>query len=460
MKRDQMGRLGLFFTIVSLVALLSQVSLPARAAEESAAGYRAFLPLVMGNHPPVSSIFGVRMQRVTVGFGLPEAIEAEVHVVNSVTFSWKGIEPTNTSPSNFRWWMVDETSLINAADNGLEIVGDIHETPDWAQARPGYSCGPIAAEHLDDFAQFLQAVVSRYGVHPYHVRFWKIWNEPDADYRLVEPDSGYGCWGDADAADYGGSVYAQMLKVAYPAIKAAAPEATVLVGGLLLNDATSSASKFMEGILQGGGGPYFDVLDYHAYTYYLGLGKIGNSNWPGSTTAIPEKAEFLRSVLDEYGYSEKPLMVTEAAMLASTDNPTQNFLETQAMYVPQAYAEGLALGLKGVIYFSMTDDWENRSNGLLRDDLSKKPSYYAYQAATSFLSQAYYKAPATGYPDGVEGYAFAQLNAQEVDVVWSVDGTSRTVHLPADASAFDRYGASLGSGTIEVGYSPVYVVRP
>ncbi len=426
------------------------------------AQYAIHMPLIMNKHVPIESIFGVRMQQVTDDFGLPEAVAAGAKTVRSVTFSWSLIEPVRTSPPTYVWTAVDTASLENAANSGLELIGNIHHTPSWAQALPGYSCGPIKADRLSAFAQFLQALVSRYSVHPYHVRHWSIWNEPDIDPldAHLPPDSRIGCWGDADLPDFGGSAFGQMLQVAYPAIKAAAPEAEVIVGGLLLDKPSGVPSEFTRGILQGGGGPYFDVLGFNVYTYYQGaLGVMRNGNWD-SITAIPEKAAFLRSVLDDYGFEDKPIMATEGSMLVISDNPTPDSLETQAMYVPRAYAEALSLGLTKLIYYSMTDDWEGRNNGLLRGDLSKKPSYYAYEAATSFFSQAYYTSLVSGYPVGVEGYAFGLISGNRMDVIWSIDGQPRMVAVPVGALAYDRYGVSLGSGTIQLGYSPVYVVKP
>ena len=461
MKRSHTARFGLLFVFALLVGFVPPAQGVLRAQVRPDAQGTLYLPLIMQRYTAFPSIFGVRMQAVNDPNGLSQALEARVRTVRSVTFAWSSIEPVRTSPNpTYRWWMVDEGSLINAADNQLEVIGNIHWTPDWAQLWPGIGCGPMREDQLGAFAQFLQALVSRYGQHPYHVRHWAIWNEPDIDPDDVRnPSSTYGCWGDEDDPYYGGGRYAEMLKVAYPAIKATDPLAEVIVGGLLLDSPIKPSSQFAEGILQAGGGPYFDVLAFNAYTYYQGaIGKMRNPNWPGSVTAVPDKVLFLRTVLDQYGFGEKPLMATEASMVW-WNVTTPEFLETQAMYVTRVYAEALSLGLEGLIYYSMTDDWLGRSNGLLRTDLSKKPSYYAYQTATSFLAQAHGTTPVSGYPVGIEGYASLLPNSGHVDAIWSADGTPRTVHLPADASAYDRYGTALVP-PILVDYGPVYVVRP
>ena len=428
-----------------------------------------FLPLITVDHAQPSSAFGVQMVAVDDARGLQQAVDADVHWVRSAVFSWQAIEPTRTNPPTYHWDQVDEASLLNAAQNAMRFLGQVHFSPSWAQKIPGYSCGPIRPDALDEFAQFLQALVSRYKQPPYNVHDWELWNEPDVDPSQVAPDSGYGCWGDKNDAYFGGGYYAEMLKVAYPTIKLADPQARVLVGGLLLdcdpNNQQCPAEKrlpsmFLEGILRNGGGPYFSIVAFHSYTYYGGrLGAMSNPNWPGSVTAIPEKVSFLRGVLQEYGYQRKPLLGTEAAAQCFTATP--DCLETQAMYVPRAFAESLALGLRAQIYYKMVDDgWRNV--GLLKRDLTSKPAYLAYATASLFLSAVQYQAVVDGYPAGIEGYAFARpRNGGNLDVIWSADGSPQSVPLPSGASAFDRYGASIGgSGTIQVDHSPVYVVRP
>ena len=259
-----------------------------------------------------------------------------------------------------------------------------------------------------------------------------------------------------------------MLKKAYPAIKAADPRAQVLLGGLLLDcdprnppagkDCTSS--KFLEGILREGGGDYFDLVNYHAYTYYVGgATPIKNTNWPGSITGVPEKTKFLQEVLAQYGFADKPLINTEAALACKT--ATSDCMEAQAMYVPRVYAEALALGLEAQVYYAMVNEswWHT---GLLMPNLTPKPAYNAFKTASGFLEEARYQGPVTGYPARIQGYSFRRGNSASVlDVIWTRDGGDRTVILPAGATAYDRYGTLLAaSGTIQAGLSPVYIVKP
>ncbi|MFC2037685.1 hypothetical protein ACFLYD_06940 [Chloroflexota bacterium] len=406
---------------------------------------------------------------MTLDHGLVQALEAGIKAVRYGAISWKDVEPVRTDPPTYHWDVLEalDADLISAAQADMQVALLVLFTPDWAQAVPGHSCGPIREDKLDAFAQFLLAVVGRYSNPPYNVKYWELFNEPDVDPSHVPPDSVFGCWGNQDDEYYGARVYAEMLKQAYPAIKQADPQAQVLMGGLLLDcdphnpppDKDCSSATFLEGILASGGGPFFDIAGYHAYTYYRGgLGQMANPNWPGSVTTVLEKGVFLRDVLDRHGYEEKPLISSEAALLCF--RPTDECLETQAMYVPRAYAEALALGLEGQIYYAMINE-EWRHTGLLLPDLTPKPVYRAYNTATFFLAAVTYEGPAMGYPPGIAGYAFRRNDAQEyIDVIWSVDGSVQNVALPSEASAHDRYGGLVASsGVVQVDLSPVYVLR-
>jgi hypothetical protein len=430
-----------------------------------------YLPAVFNNYPPPPPIFGVQMTRgVNNAGGLAEALQAGVHWVRFGAFYWNEIEPVRTEPPTYDWSVVPEQGLLNAANNDLEVMAIVHFAPDWAQKVPGYACGPILEDRLDEYAQFLRALVARYSAPPYNVRYWELGNEPDIAPVLVDPGSGFGCWGDPADSYYGGGYYAEMLKAAYPAIKAADPKAQVLIGGLLLDcdprvpEACTNPLPplFFEGILANGGGDYFDIVSFHAYAYYdwgLGLGYMGNDNWPGSVTSIPEKTQFVRQVLSDYGYGAKPLVNTESALLCY--QPVDECFVTQAMYVPRAYAEALAYGLESQIYYAILNDWWLHT-GLLLPDLTPKPAYDAYQAATSFLSSAQYESPVAGYPVGIEGYTFLDASTfNHVDVIWSSDGSIVALDLPVSGEAYDYYGNFVASsGTVYANYSPLYIVRP
>jgi hypothetical protein len=451
-------------------------------ARQGTIAYTVTLPMMMRDYPPPPPIFGVHMHSINNGSGLAQAVEAGVYWVNFGGFYWPSIEPARTNPPTYHWEVVDEQSLINASESGLTVVARVHHAPPWAREDPGHNGSRIAQDHFDEFAQFLTGLVNRYKGPPYNVKYWELDSEVDVDPSLHDGAGQviFWCWGDESDDYYGGGYFAEMLKSAYPAIKAADPSAKVVIGGLLLDcdprnpppnaAANCKPSLFLEGILRGGGGPYFDYVSFHAYTYYCGeQGRMCNAGWTGGdenvqSTAVLEKGSFLREVLQTYGYGEKGLMNMEAALMCSADTEEEclgtSVMETQAMYIPRAYAEAFALDLAAQAWFTMKEPvW--RYTGLVNADLTPKPVYNAYKAATSFLSDVQYVGLETVY-SCVEGYTLRkQDHSTYVDVVWSADGSTCSISLPGGAAAYDKYGNLVASsGTIQVDYSPVYITRP
>jgi hypothetical protein len=175
------------------------------------------------------------MHRIAPGGGLQLVKDSGAYWVRKNALLWSEVEPQEGARN---WEAIAnlEAELKNAADSGLQTILIVRSTPAWAQKLPGVSCGQILPEKMGAFGAFLHDVVSRYSQPPYNVRYWELGNEPDVDPAFVDANSIFGCWGDqTDPEGYGGGVYAEMLKVAYPQIKAVDPQAQVLIGGLLLD---------------------------------------------------------------------------------------------------------------------------------------------------------------------------------------------------------------------------------
>jgi hypothetical protein len=351
---------------------------------------------------------------------------------------------------------------------GLVPIVNVRYTPGWAQMYQAYSCGPIAIDKLGAFASFMHDLVARYSVAPYNVKYWEIWNEPDVDHALVPPDCPWGCWGDVSDYYYGGGQYGNMLEKIYPAIKAADPQAQVMVGGLLLacdpassgcKDGAEQHARFLEGILHAGGGASFDGVSFHGYDYYGGgLGRYSNGNWQTAwNTTGPvgiAKAHFLEGVLSAHGVTGKFLINTETAVLCPSCTSDADFEATKAYYLAQTFAAAIAEGWRANLWYSALG-WRN--SGLLNPDLSPRPAYEAYRASRSELQDARLLREITEYT-GVKGYGFDRGDRQ-VWLMWSLDGADHAVTLPfAPYAALDVFGSPLvASSTITVTLAPVYV---
>jgi hypothetical protein len=221
---------------------------------------------------------------------------------------------------------------------------------------------------------------------------------------------------------------------------------------------------FLEGILRhnglNDGGNYFDGANFHAYDYYYQgkPGHYGNSNWQSgwSTTGpvLVAKARFVESLLSQYGVTGKFLMNTESAILCDACSNDPAFEATKASYVAQAYAAGIAEGLRANIWYSVLG-WRN--SNLLNADLSPRPAYTALQFSRSELRNALWVRDVSEYT-GVKGYEF-QRGDRRVWVVWSLDGNTQTVSLPGvPLAAWDVLGNSVSpAASMDIDLNPRYL---
>lgn len=163
-----------------------------------------------------------------------------------VMIPWAGIEKTQ---GTYNWTAVD--TIVNAANaRGMSVLGMVNSTPQWAaQAGQPALSGPPASNAV--FAGFAKRVATRYAGK---VSAYEVWNEQNATvFWSTGPDP---------------AAYTQMLKAVYPAIKAADPNATVLVGGLSpLPHAQGMMNPvdYLKGMYAAGAKGYFDALAYHPY---------------------------------------------------------------------------------------------------------------------------------------------------------------------------------------------------
>jgi CDGSH-type Zn-finger protein len=466
-----------------------------------------YLPLISKGFP-IDSIFGIEMsyELQLDGQDGPASLmrQAGTNWVRTNGLQWSVVEP---SPGMRQWDLEIDRRVKVARQYQMQPVLIIRSTPLWAQLISGKYCGPIKPDALDDFANFMRDVVTRYSAYPYGVQYYEIWNEPDIDPKFFGEDSIYGCWGNEKDPYYGGRYYGEMLKWVYPAIKQANPNAQVLVGGLLLDcDPTNppagkdcTPSKFLEGILVNGAGYAFDGVSYHGYDYFTkpadinnpsnGLGVYSNGNWASSwKTTGPvsiAKANFIRNVLNQYGVTGKYVINSESALICGSSgnepycdsNSPQTSLAYQnskAYYAVQAYAAARWLNLRANIWYSY-NGW--RGSGFYNWALNKlEVVYNAYNFTRSQIDSTTSASQISPAPN-VIGYQFLR-QGKRIQVIWYVggdpsDGTLTTqVDLGSTPTAVWRWQnadndiSTVNDGayqpaevnqTISVGRAPVFI---
>jgi hypothetical protein len=412
------------------------------------------------------------MENIGPIYGLDKVLQTNPRWLRSNTpITWALVEPTQGA-RNWGALSLVEIELSNLNGKGVQPILAVRVAPAWAQKVPGYACSPVKSDKFAAFASFMHDVVARYSVAPYNVKYWELWNEPDIQPSYVPSDSPYGCWGDDSDPYYGGGYYADMLKVVYPQIKAANPDAQVLVGGLVMDcdprpgascevvGKPPSHSKFLEGILHNGGGPFFDGVSFHSYDYYQGKGKFySNPNWQSTwnTTGpvVALKSAYIKSVLNEYGYSNKFLMDSENALVCMWDGcATEDFEITKAYFVAETYAAALSQGVLGNLWYSWLG-WNN--SGLVKSDLTPLRAYTALQFSSNELHNAVFMRNITDYP-GVKGYEFYRFN-RRVWVLWSMDGNAHLISLTnAPLAIWDALGVTIPASTsVTITTNPSYL---
>lgn len=107
-------------------------------------------------------------------------------------------------------WEPFDRVVRAVTSRGMRVLAGVLFTPPWARA-PGTS-SRYPPSDLADYARFVTAVVERYA--PMGVHAYEIWNEPNiASFRAPRPDP---------------ARYAELLTLAYPAIKSHDRQATVV----------------------------------------------------------------------------------------------------------------------------------------------------------------------------------------------------------------------------------------
>jgi len=469
----------LMFVLLSIFSLqgmpfagLNPESVSSEPGPASTDDFDLYIPLV--STKVTETIFGVESisyEPTTVVNLLKESgtywVRVNPQVEQANPLFWSDVEPVK-GQRNWSTASTTETELVNISNAKKEAILVIRRTPEWAREFPGYPCGPVKASEIPALAAFMKDLVQRYSAPPYNVEYYELWNEPDAAKEDVAPDDVYGCWGDQDDPYYGGGYYADVLKQVYPKVKEANPNAKVVIGGLLMafdpaQGAQGDSSRYFEGILANGGGPYFDVVSYHTYDYYYGqLGVYQNPNWYSAwnTTGpvIAAKTQFLKDLMDDYNVSGKTLLCTEIALICSgascsTDNETLQ--QTKAHYVAQAFAVSIVENIKGGIWYTLVDRW--RYSGLTTLQYQKLPAFNAFRFARQEIGSGL-----SGTDESTNNlFVYKILTSKKgiVLVAWSKDGDNHNLSLSSTPKAiFDLYGGTKTvSNPVQITRQPVYI---
>lgn len=246
--------------------------------------------------------------------------------------SWESVEP---SPGVYHWKDLDAITAA-AQRNNVKLLIVFLRSPTWAEPNHGV---PKDQAGKQAYATALNEIAKRYQGK---IAAFEVWNEQNL------------------AAETGGQVnvgeYVELLKLAFPAVKAADPRAFVLYGGLTptgLNDpaiAVDDALYLQQSYEYNGGEvkQYFDVLGVHPGGQNnppdtLWPDKPGpGPGWQDSRSFYFRRVEDIRAVMEKFGDGNKQIWFTEFGW--TTKNQAKgyeygqfNSEEDQAKYLVEAY---------------------------------------------------------------------------------------------------------------------------
>lgn len=320
---------------------------------------------------------------------------------------------------------------------GMKVLQTFHTIPAWARDESDPSRADL--RHL---YRFCKAMAERFRGT---VFAWEPWNE-------------------GNAKNFGGYAIDEMCslqKAAYLGFKAGNPDLTVCwnpFGGI-------TTTHLADGILQNETWPYYDIYSIHSY------------DWPHAFEQLWEDAR--------RAAAGRPIWVTEAdrGMTADPESKPGDYSHDDAIrkaqLIAQEHARSLFSGSTRHFHFILVNYMEGERRvqfGLLRHDMTPRPSYVALAAAGRFLAGAKClgRYEVANQPD-THIYAFRSApdgQPQDVLVAWhekEVDWPERgkqTVDwtLPTELqvnAVHDFLGRPLGKSVpVQLQSAPIYLILP
>ncbi len=433
--------------ILLLIALLGTELAPAfgQSAEPEAPHKKnLYLPAIYDTRPYCTRhapqhIFGVQMYGNT---GRRSAFHNALLTSGAawvrVPLDWEPIEPTNTTPDKYKWRTAD--NAVGASNYAcIETILTFGTAPGWFTNIPN---GVIDESKFPEVAEFLTALVERYdgdGIndatsHPI-VNYIELYNEPDGG---PIPNAGnFSTWGNNGAA------YAKLLAAVVPKMRQANPNVKVLLGGLAYDSFTTDTPpgnfvrKFLDDVIAAGGGDYFDIMNFHYYPAFYRA-------WTDKPPGLLEKTNALRQKMNDLGVPGKEFMITETGWHNNDDPDIPSNDQEQMFYTVQLMTQSKAAGLKAMIYFALSDPFDNLSMGLFTANIPPVPkkALATYQMMVELLGPAAFVKLERITPDSndksrvVDVYHFTDASHnRKVYIIWmysSRENDSHTFYIPGE----------------------------
>src|SRR4051794_20106774 len=290
-----------------------------------------------------------------------------------VDVGWASVQ--QSGPGELDRWYLDKLDAVvdGARDRGIKLLLTFMNTPCWASTAPAavkqgcagawWSRGVTAYAPADPsrYADAISALAARYRGR---VTGWEIWNEPNLPDFFRAPDPAAG--------------YAALVEAAYPAVKAADPDALVVAGALSQSDHEYAEALYDHGIKGS-----FDAFSVHPYSDDVS---------PLDPRAdVDRRYSFIRGVPAIHRvmlrhHDARPVWLTESgwstAPLRTADHWRNGVAEAdQARFLSQQMQQAAKWPwVRATIWYDLVDDSGDPGDlfgnyGLRRTDGTAKPAW-------------------------------------------------------------------------------------
>jgi polysaccharide biosynthesis protein PslG len=315
-------------------------------------------------------------------------------------YEWQTIQPKQ----GYWNFALQDHLVANARANNLHLVGTLAYLAPWASADGGTRRFPI--KDIQFWRDYVAGMVERYHAD---IEYWEVWNEFNGSF----------------AENGTPEIYAELVREASIAAKKIDP--TAKIGMSVANFDVN----FLDRAIKAGAANHFDYISVHPYE------KLGALTF-GGEPAFLAMAGVLREMLaSNHQPTDTPLWITEIGATASiAPNASQD--QTQANLLIKAYLLSIASGFERVFWFEARGpSYGGQADfGLLRANMTPRPSYEALKAMTAILGPSPTAVGRIDLGDGSYGFLF-DAQGKYVLSAWTTKNDGVEVTFAGDVRVSD-----------------------
>jgi hypothetical protein len=357
-----------------------------------------------------------------------------------IDLGWISLQPNGPdqwSSGDMAAW---DKHIREIRSRGLKILGLFNHAPKWASGTSNRNGRPKDPKQFATAAAYVAKRYDGKSVSPdLKIDAIELWNEPDLDQYWAQYP-----------ADTAVSSLANLIKAAGPAIKRVNPDIKVIVGGTSSVD-TDWVNEFYKtpGVI----GTY-DALGEHPYqspgdatpeTYDPKWGQYYMKHLAALDSLMASKGDPAAIWATEFGWSTHSNTTSTAGWARGVTEAQQADYLLRAMPVMAAIPR-----VKAAFWYASVNTTSGATQfdnyGLLRNDYSRKPAYYALKCAASGICGPGTAGGTTSVPPTTAGTTLIPAGASWRYNDKGVDLAKDWRYSTYDHSAWAKAAAQLGYG--------------